>query len=163
MKIEINAAQLDLILAGLNSLSEGAESEKRCCGNDPDIIETDDAVIQSTEALYKYLRGFSVQTRREQAMACRAAIDAAINSHYDGLRMDANAAVAEVLSQFNWHLVARILADTIAAMPWDGRYSLTNREWAEVISFSPMGREVTLHSDSGLVNMFTGAFRKNEN
>ena len=40
MKIEINAAQLDLILAGLNSLSEGAESEKRCCGNDPDIIET---------------------------------------------------------------------------------------------------------------------------
>ena len=65
MKIEINAAQLDLILAGLNSLSEGAESEKRCCGNDPDIIETDDAVIQSTEALYKYLSGFSVQTRRE--------------------------------------------------------------------------------------------------
>ena len=158
MKIELNADQLGLLLAGLNALSEGAEAEKRCC-NDPELEETDDAVIQSTEVLYEYLSSFSAQARREQLAACRDLMDKAINAHYDGQRMDSAAAIDEVLGQFNESLVARILADTIAYIPGDGRYSQENRDWAWRLSFCPVARTVTLLSHPGLVNLFANALR----
>ena len=158
MKIELNADQMGLLLAGLNALSEGMEAEKRCC-NDQELEETDDAVIQSIEVLYEYLGNFSAQARREQLTACRDLMDKAINAHYDGLRMDSDAAIDEVLGQFDESLVARILADTIADIPEDGRYSQANRDWAWGLSFCPVARTVTLCSHPGLVNLFANALR----
>lgn len=54
MKYELNEAQVDLILRGLDALAEVAESENRCT-DDADIHESNDAKLTETGELHEYL------------------------------------------------------------------------------------------------------------
>ena len=153
MKIELSNEQINLILDGLNALSEGAECEKKCT-NDPEILESDDAVIQDTEILYRNLAS-------QVSVACRDCIEKAIEKNYTGTRLDASAAVKDTLSEFSKEQVAKILADTVTAVPWDMRCSRSNREWAESIPFGhTSGKRILVRSHPGLTDLFITAFQQ---
>ena len=150
MKIELTKEQIELILDGLNALSEGAESEKRAT-NDPEILEADDAVIRSTEVLYMNLTS-------QVKLACKDCIENAIYKNFAEFSLDSTKAVKDVLALFSKSQVATILADTIAAAPWDARYSRPNREWSASIAVEKTSFRVLVRSHPGLVDLFVSAF-----
>lgn len=54
MKIELNEAQIALILDGLDALSEAAAEENRVA-RDPEILDGNDAVIKDAVELHEYI------------------------------------------------------------------------------------------------------------
>ena len=57
MKIELIEEQVWLILDGLDALAESAESENRV-STDPEVIDSNDAVLRDTAALYEYIANY---------------------------------------------------------------------------------------------------------
>jgi len=60
MKIELDQDQIDLLLDGLDALSEAATAENRA-SDDVYIHEINDAVIKQTEELYEYLANYRTE------------------------------------------------------------------------------------------------------
>lgn len=72
---------------------------------------------------------------RASAAALRKArdvIDAEITAHFDGWRL-APAALENMLDACGAEALAVILAATIAARDWDGRFSRAARSWAAAV------------------------------
>ena len=65
--------------------------------------------------------------------ACMEAIEQAISRHYSNNRLDAEAAVNDVLEQFGPARVQYVLANTVRHKEWDGRISRDNKAWASTI------------------------------
>lgn len=57
MKIELNEEQIFLILDGLDALSDAASSESRV-SNDPEVLESNEAVLRDTAELYEYIANY---------------------------------------------------------------------------------------------------------
>ena len=57
MKIELIEEQVWLILDGLDALAESAESENRV-STDPEVIDSNNAVLRDTAALYEYIANY---------------------------------------------------------------------------------------------------------
>ena len=55
--------------------------------------------------------------------ACKEAIEQAISRHYSNNRLDAEAAVNDVLERFGPDRVQYVLANTVRHKEWDGRIS----------------------------------------
>lgn len=60
---------------------------------------------------------------------CRNAIQDAIARHFDGMHLGKEA-VQEVLAQYGQERVGVVLAATVQAKAWDGRFSPANKGWA---------------------------------
>ena len=65
--------------------------------------------------------------------ACKEAIEQAIGRHYSNNRLDAEAAVNDVLEQFGADRVQYVLANTVRHKEWDGRISRDNKAWASTM------------------------------
>lgn len=57
MKIKLDECQIGLILDGLDALSEKASDENRAT-SDPEIQQSNDAVIAEVAALYEYIANY---------------------------------------------------------------------------------------------------------
>lgn len=78
--------------------------------------------------------------------ACMEAIEQAISRHYSNNRLDAEAAVNDVLEQFGPDRVQYVLANTVRHKEWDGRISRDNKAWASTMPL-PEGSPQDRHSE----------------
>ena len=66
-------------------------------------------------------------------IACREAIEKAVNEHYSHDCLDSKAAVKDVVGKFGYDRTLYVLAVTVRRMDWDGRISNKNKEWARTV------------------------------
>ena len=99
-------------------------------------------------------------------MACRTAIDEALKKNFDGMRLNPGV-LGDVLVEYDAERIACVLSATLQHQTWDGRYSRSNKEWAEQTCIPDnivMGRdfncELALISHPVLVDGFVDLFRK---
>lgn len=98
---------------------------------------------------------------QEANIACRDAIDTAIQEGYDGMHLHAD--VKGVLAEFGPERVSYVLAVTLREKTWDERFSHSNQAWAATIPMAePQERRslclINIHST--LLNGFVGMVRK---
>ena len=93
---------------------------------------------------------------------CRRAIEAAISSNYGDNRLNADAAVKNVLEQFSPERVRYVLANTIQQKDFDGRIPQPLKEWAKSIEVCPenASRFLVDKPNPGLTALFVDAFRQ---
>ena len=99
--------------------------------------------------------------------ACMEAIEQAISRHYSNNRLDAEAAVNDVLEQFGPDRVQYVLANTVRHKEWDGRISRDNKAWASTMPL-PEGSPQDRHSEylvvdrcnPGLIDLFLKQVRQ---
>ena len=104
---------------------------------------------------------------RRENIRCKKAIDESIGKHYDGNYLD-SAAVKEVFEEYGRDRTMHVLAVTVQEKDWDGRFSSSNRAWAnsfsipaDIGSFKDDRRlEYVLNSHSVLINAFIDDARK---
>ena len=115
---------------------------------------------------YAYEHGEEEQHMRslKENIACKNAIEQALNSHYDGYSLDTGAAVKEVADVFGYDRMLHVLALSIQDMSWDGRISRDNISWArtqpiEKDVWDPGGWDqndlLRVNTHPGLTDMFT--------
>lgn len=63
---------------------------------------------------------------------CAKAIEDAIRQDFDGWYLKEDCA-AKVIEQFGLERVNFVLANTIREKSWDGRFSISNKEWSRTI------------------------------
>ena len=98
---------------------------------------------------------------------CKEAIEQAISHHYSNNRLDAEAAVNDVLEQFGPDRVQYVLANTVRHKEWDGRISRDNKAWASTMPM-PEGSPQDRHSgylvvdrcNPGLTDLFLKQVRQ---
>lgn len=66
----------------------------------------------------------------EANMACKRAIEKAVNEHYKDCILDTETAVRDVVKQFGYERMMQVLAVTVRYYDQDGRISHSNKEWA---------------------------------
>ena len=96
-------------------------------------------------------------------LACKEAVEQAINSNYGNNRLDTESAVKDVLEQFGPERVQFILANTIRHKDSDGRISRDNKAWAKTIPMPEDSEGRCLVVDKvnpGLTDLFTRKARK---
>lgn len=72
-----------------------------------------------------------LESRHEDTICCQA-IEDAIRREFDGMRLGDNA-VSLVLEQFGPERVSWVLANTVMMKEYDGRFSPSNRQWANSV------------------------------
>lgn len=101
-------------------------------------------------------------------VACKNAIEDAIDQHYDGYSLGSEAA-KQVLEQFGPDRTLYVLANTIQHRGQDGRVSRGNVEWANTVPIlegkDAFGNDMSLsfsagNCHAGLLNSFTTTARK---
>lgn len=102
----------------------------------------DDTVTQWRELpVYKYPGAYAreheelelYRASHKANIACKEAIEAAVNGHYSGYCLDTKAAVREVVEQFGYERMLYVLAVTVKKKEWDGRISSGNKNWAQTV------------------------------
>lgn len=99
--------------------------------------------------------------------ACKEAIEQAVSRHYRNNRLDAEAAVNDVLERFGPDRVQYVLANTVRHKEWDGRISRDNKAWASTMPM-PEGGPQDRHSEylvvdrcnPGLTDLFVKQVRQ---
>ena len=66
-------------------------------------------------------------------VACKQAIETAVNGHYNNNYLDTKAAVREVVERFGYERMFYVLAVTVREKDWDARISQGNKNWAKTI------------------------------
>lgn len=96
---------------------------------------------------------------------CRHAIEEAIADHFDGYRLEANAADG-VLKKYGEERTMYVIANTIQLLQGDGRISQQNNNWAKKITIphetpqdESLRRDFLVRSHPGLFNLFTSITR----
>ena len=92
---------------------------------------------------------------------CRRAIEETIREHYRDNRLDVSCA-KEIIDTFGMERVQTVLASTIQAAEWDGRYSDSNKKWAKSIPIpDESGREYHINGcHRGLTDLFCTEVRR---
>ena len=114
--------------------------ERICVDKNSDPKEMDRIEINEKVPVYKqpaaYARehGEIDQFRASHwaNIACKNAIEDAIAEHFDGMHLGREA-VTDVLEQFGKDRMEFVLAATVQVKSWDGRFSVSNKEWAASI------------------------------
>ena len=65
---------------------------------------------------------------------CKRDIEKTVSAHFDGMRLERKAA-PEVIERFGPERVTLVLAATVQAKSWDGRFSAANKDWAFSFDF----------------------------
>ena len=95
-------------------------------------------------------------------IACKEAIEKAINDNYHDWRLDTQTAEKLVAAQFTVERIRYVLAATVQQKSWDGRISDTNKAWADTVPVADEEnrlRYVVDQCHSGLTNLFVSRFR----
>ncbi|MCD8331510.1 MAG: DUF3849 domain-containing protein [Oscillospiraceae bacterium] len=93
----------------------------------PDIMEN----YYIMKPASKYSDRAAYRAERKTNMDCKKAIEDAIADDYDGAHLNAIAAYNRAAEVYGAPRVIYIVAVTVRAKPWDGRFSPKNRTWAE--------------------------------
>lgn len=108
------------------------------------------------------------QASLQSNIACRKAIEKAINDHYCDYILG-DGALQDVLKQFDYERIFFVLAVTVRNNDLDGRISHDNKLWAQTVSvFSDKDGNgfdrniyfVVDRAHSGLVNIFLSQLRR---
>ncbi len=93
--------------------------------------------------------------------ACARAIEKAIKENYHDNHLDTDSA-CDIIKEYGYNRVQWVLANTIQYHSEDGRFGLTNKEWAEsyYIPHDDDRWHFSVESHPGLVNMFVDRVRK---
>jgi len=67
---------------------------------------------------------------------CKRDIEKGIAAAFDGMRL-ANGPEQEVLAKYGADRVSYVLANTLQELRYDGRFSRSNKEWANGITITP--------------------------
>ena len=98
---------------------------------------------------------------------CKAAIEKAVNMHYDGMYLNDNA-ISAVLEQYGPERVSWVLGNTITMKEHDGRFSRSNKAWAQAMNV-PIDRDsfgslrnwsYTVESHPAILDLYTTLLRK---
>jgi len=98
----------------------------------------------------------------EANISCRDAIEAAIQTGHDGLRLSHDAA-KDVLAEFGPERVTHVLAATLLDRQEDGRFSRDTMAWATSVPMFDTGnlrRDYAINSHPTVLNGFVGLARK---
>ncbi len=76
------------------------------------------------------------QKSLKENIACKEAIEAAIKENFDGMHLNQDV-VKPIVEQFGTERVTYVLATTVSAKDWDGRFSPDNRQWAQTRAAKP--------------------------
>ena len=133
-------------------------------GTEPSQIRDADIPIYREVGNYAYEAG-ELEAYRASFKAnteCRDAIEAAISKNYGDNRLNAEAAVKEVLAQFTPERVQYVLASTVQQKDFDGRITPESKEWAKDISTCSenVSRFVVDKCNPGLTDLFIQQFRQ---
>lgn len=102
-------------------------------------------------------------------IACKEALERAINAHYDGMRLDTKAVMEEVGADFSMERIKYVLANTVQMKAFDGRIHPDNLAWANMVTVTPnidaWGTDrncyfVVDQAHTGLTDLFITHFRK---
>ena len=96
-------------------------------------------------------------------IACKEAIEKAINDNYYDWRLNTQFAEKLVAAQFPVERIRYVLAATVQQKSWDGRISDANKAWADTIPVADEEnrlRYVVDQCHSGLTNLFINRFRE---
>ena len=103
-------------------------------------------------------------------IACKEAIEAAIRDNYQDNHLSIEGAT-EVIDRFGAERVEYVLAATIRAMDWDGRFSHDNKAWAKTVPVQEnkdaWGQDrnldfVVSQAHPGLIDLFANQVRRQE-
>ena len=98
---------------------------------------------------------------RQANVACKEAIEAAIQAGYDGMYLHAD--VKGVLAEFGPERVGYVLAAALQEKAWDERFSSSNLSWAAAVPMAePQDRRTSyiINSHSTLLHEFVSMARK---
>ena len=96
-------------------------------------------------------------------IACKEAIEKAINENYYDWRLNTQFAEKLVTVQFPVERIRYVLAATVQQKSWDGRISDANKAWADTVPVADEEnrlRYVVDQCHSGLTNLFVSRFRE---
>jgi len=96
-------------------------------------------------------------------IACKEAIEKAINENYHGWSADTKTAAAQVMAQFTVERIQYVLAATVQQKDWDGRISDDNKTWAKNIPVADEQNRFCFVVDQchpGLTDLFVKRFRE---
>ena len=96
-------------------------------------------------------------------IACKEAIEKAINDNYYDWRLDTQFAEKLVAAQFPVERIRYVLAATVQQKSWDGRISDANKAWADTVPVADEENRLLYVVDqchSGLTNLFVSRFRE---
>lgn len=103
------------------------------------------------------------QASHKANIACKEAIEAAIQENHDVFWFNGQKAVSPVLRQFGYERVFYVLANSVREKDWDGRISTGNKTWARTI---PVPRDERWNAaflvdkvNPGLLNLFVNEAR----
>ena len=96
-------------------------------------------------------------------IACKEAIEKAINENYYDWRLNTQFAEKLVAAQFPVERIRYVLAATVQQKSWDGRISDANKAWAATIPVADEENRLQYVVDQchpGLTNLFVSRFRE---
>jgi len=96
-------------------------------------------------------------------IACKEAIEKAINDNYYDWRLNTQFAEKLVAAQFPVERIRYVLAATVQQKGWDGRISDANKAWADTVPVADEENRLQYVVDqchSGLTNLFINRFRE---
>lgn len=138
---------LEMVEYDLDLLQGGEEQEKLEIVNDylRDEQEQREAIsmepivktpVYHQSAAYAREHGELEQYRQSHRanIDCKRNIEKTVSAHFDGMRLERKAA-PEVIERFGAERVALVLAATVQAKSWDGRFSTANKDWAFSFDF----------------------------
>ena len=95
-------------------------------------------------------------------IACRNAIEETIRQNFDGMNLKEKC-IQPVLAEYGYKRTAWVLANTLHELKWDGRFSPTNKRWAENI-YVPTdlnhNSDFVARSHPAILNGFVDLYRK---
>ena len=96
-------------------------------------------------------------------IACKEAIEKAVNENYHGWSVDTKTAAVQVMAQFPVERIRYVLAATVQQKDWDGRISDDNKTWAKGIPVADEQNRCQFVVDQchpGLTDLFVKRFRE---
>ena len=123
---------------------------------------------------YSYLYPYSAEEARRRNeldewrrshrmnIACKEAIEAAIRRDFDGMHLDKDCAKS-VIAAYGYKRTGFVLACTLQELSHDGRFSQSNKAWAEQIDVPPdenRNYQYTVGSHPAVLDGFVQEFRE---
>ena len=111
------------IIQEIQRMQRDRQEESMKQNNTPPVYYESASYAREHGELEQYRQSFHT------SIDCRNAIQDAIAQHFDGMHLGKEA-VQEVLAQYGQERVGVVLAATVQAKAWDGRFSPANKGWA---------------------------------
>ncbi len=134
----------------------------------PDTEKADCPIVYHHTLNYAVEHGELDEYRvsRKLDKECKQAVVDAIRQNYNGLNLNKEV-LNPIVEEYGSERLAFILANTLQQLPWDGRFSKSNKVWAEKLHISEdivhgmdMNKELIVRSHPAVLDGFINLFRR---